>query len=229
MRLDHNNQMQCTSCHDPHNNEFGKFLVQDNRASALCIECHNMTAWTLSAHRNSSKTWNDSGVVLDFNGYRLLYNGAATSLGPGVKVLADNPNVVIRNGLISTFYSAVHTYSFGTIVEDMRLYASAYAIEIMSGAEGAIVRRNYIRNAGQAVVVIGNSARIVDNDIYGLDTSTNDGDKNWADNVFVVGNRFGRLDQAIDYTPGYSGKYRDNLTANVTTPYTGGTSAGNNN
>ncbi len=62
IRLDHNNQMQCTSCHDPHNNEFGKFLVQNNHASGLCIECHRMTSWEMSAHRNSNKTWNGSGV-----------------------------------------------------------------------------------------------------------------------------------------------------------------------
>lgn len=62
VKLDHNNQMQCTSCHDPHNNEFGKFMVQNNVASALCIECHNMTSWTMSAHRNSTKTWNGSGL-----------------------------------------------------------------------------------------------------------------------------------------------------------------------
>src|SRR5436853_7285996 len=45
VRLDHNNQMQCTSCHDPHNNEFGKFLVKNNYASGLCVECHTMNSW----------------------------------------------------------------------------------------------------------------------------------------------------------------------------------------
>ena len=61
VRLDHNNQMQCTSCHDPHNNEFGQFLVKANTQSALCTECHSMTSWQNSAHRISSKTWNGSG------------------------------------------------------------------------------------------------------------------------------------------------------------------------
>ena len=62
VKLDENNQMQCTACHDPHNNEFGKFLVQNNYASALCVECHAMTDWQISAHRNSNKTWNGTGV-----------------------------------------------------------------------------------------------------------------------------------------------------------------------
>jgi predicted CXXCH cytochrome family protein len=62
VRLDHNQQLQCTSCHDPHNNQYGKFLVQDNYASALCINCHNPDGWTMSIHRTSSKTWTGAGV-----------------------------------------------------------------------------------------------------------------------------------------------------------------------
>jgi predicted CXXCH cytochrome family protein len=62
VRLDHNNQMQCTSCHDPHNDRYGNFLVQDNTASALCITCHTMDHWQGSAHRTSMAAWNGSGV-----------------------------------------------------------------------------------------------------------------------------------------------------------------------
>jgi predicted CXXCH cytochrome family protein len=60
--LDSSGQLQCTSCHDPHNNQFGKFLVQDNTASALCIKCHNMTGWTTASHATSTKTWNGTGT-----------------------------------------------------------------------------------------------------------------------------------------------------------------------
>jgi predicted CXXCH cytochrome family protein len=61
VKLDHNNQLQCTSCHDPHNNQYGKFLVEDNRGSALCVACHNLTYWQDSSHHNSTKTWNANG------------------------------------------------------------------------------------------------------------------------------------------------------------------------
>jgi predicted CXXCH cytochrome family protein len=61
VKLDHNGQLQCTSCHDPHNNQYGKFLVDDNRGSALCVACHNKTYWLDSSHRNSNKTWNGTG------------------------------------------------------------------------------------------------------------------------------------------------------------------------
>lgn len=55
VRLDHNKEVQCTSCHDPHNNQFGTFLVADNTASALCLNCHNLAGWAGSGHALSSK------------------------------------------------------------------------------------------------------------------------------------------------------------------------------
>jgi predicted CXXCH cytochrome family protein len=61
VRLDVNGQVQCTSCHDPHSNENGKFLVVNNYASALCLTCHDPTFWNTSAHRNSGRTWNGTG------------------------------------------------------------------------------------------------------------------------------------------------------------------------
>jgi len=33
--------VQCSSCHDPHDNTNGAFLVMSNAASALCTTCHN--------------------------------------------------------------------------------------------------------------------------------------------------------------------------------------------
>jgi predicted CXXCH cytochrome family protein len=61
VRLDPNGDVQCTSCHDPHNDQFGKFLAVNNYASALCLNCHTAPLWNSSAHRISSRTWNGSG------------------------------------------------------------------------------------------------------------------------------------------------------------------------
>ncbi len=62
VRLDAGGQVQCTSCHDAHNNQFGKFLVMDNAGSALCSTCHNKTYWSTSVHSTSTKTWNGVGT-----------------------------------------------------------------------------------------------------------------------------------------------------------------------
>jgi len=61
VRLDRNGQMQCTSCHDPHNNQYGSFLVKDNTASSLCQDCHVPNQWSASIHATSTATWNGSG------------------------------------------------------------------------------------------------------------------------------------------------------------------------
>jgi len=50
VRLDREGRLQCTACHDPHNNQYGNFLVMDNSASALCLTCHNPPGWTTSPH-----------------------------------------------------------------------------------------------------------------------------------------------------------------------------------
>ena len=60
VRLDDNNELQCTSCHEPHSNENPKFLVMNNTASALCVTCHDLKNWGQSSHRLSAKTWNGS-------------------------------------------------------------------------------------------------------------------------------------------------------------------------
>jgi predicted CXXCH cytochrome family protein len=61
VRLDGKRQVQCTSCHDPHSNQYGKFLVQDNYGSALCLKCHDPKLWPASTHRTSGRTWNGMG------------------------------------------------------------------------------------------------------------------------------------------------------------------------
>jgi predicted CXXCH cytochrome family protein len=60
--LDKNGKMQCTSCHDAHDNSYSKFLVATTQGSALCFSCHNRTYWSTSLHNTSTKTWNGIGT-----------------------------------------------------------------------------------------------------------------------------------------------------------------------
>lgn len=50
LRLDANHNVQCTTCHNPHVDPYGKFLVMDNTKSALCTSCHQVTGWDTSLH-----------------------------------------------------------------------------------------------------------------------------------------------------------------------------------
>lgn len=61
VKLDQSGQLQCTACHDPHEDSFGKFLVRPNNFSELCMACHTRTDWTISAHATSVATWSQTG------------------------------------------------------------------------------------------------------------------------------------------------------------------------
>jgi predicted CXXCH cytochrome family protein len=62
VRLEGGGELQCTSCHDPHEDSYGKFLVVDNIRSGLCTTCHEKTGWTASSHATSVATWNGTGT-----------------------------------------------------------------------------------------------------------------------------------------------------------------------
>jgi predicted CXXCH cytochrome family protein len=59
--VDRSGQLQCTSCHDPHEDRNPKFLVADNKFSQLCVSCHRIQDWSSSIHATSPARWNGSG------------------------------------------------------------------------------------------------------------------------------------------------------------------------
>ena len=52
--LDHDQQLQCTTCHDPHDDSFGQFLRMSNIESRMCISCHEIRDWTSNPHATSA-------------------------------------------------------------------------------------------------------------------------------------------------------------------------------
>lgn len=61
IKLDAFGMMQCTTCHDPHDNQWDKFLVMSNHSASLCRECHRIDNFDSNAHATSTNTWNGSG------------------------------------------------------------------------------------------------------------------------------------------------------------------------
>gem|GEM_PF-286081 len=51
--------VECTSCHDPHNDTNAKFLVVSNVSGALCTACHAKTGWATASHGTSTVTVNN--------------------------------------------------------------------------------------------------------------------------------------------------------------------------
>ena len=62
VRLDESGEIQCDTCHDPHDDKFGHFLVMDNKGAALCVACHKKNHWDESIHRTSPAERQKSGV-----------------------------------------------------------------------------------------------------------------------------------------------------------------------
>ncbi|MDQ7086333.1 MAG: cytochrome c3 family protein [Acidobacteriota bacterium] len=63
VELDSAGKIQCTACHDAHSEDNDpvtrKFLVKQNRASALCLTCHQPDYWSTnpSAHQSSAASY----------------------------------------------------------------------------------------------------------------------------------------------------------------------------
>jgi len=54
LSLDRAGELQCTTCHDPHDNQYGNFLVMSNRRSRMCVWCHDLSGWIPSSHESST-------------------------------------------------------------------------------------------------------------------------------------------------------------------------------
>ena len=61
VQLDATGQMQCTSCHDAHDDSKGYFLRQTQLQGQLCTSCHAPEGWATSSHKTSVATWTGSG------------------------------------------------------------------------------------------------------------------------------------------------------------------------
>jgi hypothetical protein len=188
-----------------------------------------------------------NNVTLDLNGYKLggLAGGPATQ---AIGILAeDRQNITIRNGTIRGFYFGILLKDLGAsrahLVESIRAdQNTGYAISVEGLA--SIVRRNLVTSTGGStffgpdadafgISVFGDGLRVIDNDVSNtFATGAGVSTAIWIRNStggLAVRNRMTTANIGIDYDSS-TGKYRGNLTSNVTTAFQGGgTDAGDNN
>jgi hypothetical protein len=186
-----------------------------------------------------------NNVVLDLNGFRLA--GLAAGLGTqAIGIHASNrQNITIRNGTIRGFLRGIELgdsgASKGHLVEEIRADQNTHAGMYLQGS-GILVRTNHVMATGGTTVlpdlntygifVQGHGPRVVNNDVItvtggGIGQGVGIFFSEDATDALAVNNRITSADYGIFYF-GATGDYRDNLTSDVTTPYFGGTDAGNN-
>jgi len=85
-----NGVIQCSTCHDPHDNSNKKFLAVNNQQSGLCTMCHRMNNWDRTPHNTSQRTWNliqpnpwpRTGLNTDYGWMTVNQNGCENCHAP---------------------------------------------------------------------------------------------------------------------------------------------------
>ena len=142
-----------------------------------------------------------AGIVVEGRGNVVRNNQVVDTTGTTVFGANSDTFGVVVNGPGSRVINndSTETVGVGTGI--------AYGIQLAS-ADGAVVENNRVGNSSLAT---GSTAISLES----------------GDDVLVVGNRMATMDNGVVFATA-TGKYRDNITSGVTTPYFGGTDAGNN-
>lgn len=136
LKLDGNGELQCTTCHDAHDDTYGAFLVKPNIGSQICIECHKQTGWLQTSHSLSVATWNgqqpgpwpdsDYSNVAD-NACNNCHKPHAVTGGPRLLRHANeeqncsachNGNVANKNVMASINQFSAHRVQDTTLIHD---------------------------------------------------------------------------------------------------------------
>jgi Periplasmic copper-binding protein (NosD) len=189
-----------------------------------------------------------NNVVLDLNGFKL--GGLAAGLGTGAFGIHafNRQNITIKNGTVRGFRRAIVLEnadagaSQGHLVEDIRADQNT-EMGIRVEGSGNIIRNNQVvATAGSTffgpnvdatgILVSGLGPRVLNNDVI-VTVAQGSGIARGIFLISVTGglavnNRITFADHGIEYATA-TGKYRDNVTFDVTTPFTSGTDIGNNN
>lgn len=80
-------RVECHTCHDPHNNQFGNFLRMSNSNAGLCVHCHNKLNYNTSIHRTSTNTYTPEGGNMTTIGEYSCRNCHKSHSGGGVPYL----------------------------------------------------------------------------------------------------------------------------------------------
>jgi hypothetical protein len=190
-----------------------------------------------------------SSVLLDLDGYTIRNTAGSGTIASGISAgqTYGQTNITVRNGTLQGFFAGIRFLggppSGGHLVEQL-LVVDTYAYAIQMSGQGNIIRNNRILRIGGTTtspgvdidaisVFSGSGAHVLDNDVTQIVAEAPGSSSairiQGSTDALVVNNRITEADRGIFFDWSSSGKYRDNLTFDVGTPFSGGgTDAGNN-
>ena len=186
---------------------------------------------------------NASNVTIDLNGHTINNTAGTSTSAYGIYAI-DRSGITVRNGNLVGFYwgisffasnSSTASASFGHLIQDVCVTKCAFTSFYLNGVNNRIYRCRAVLEGGlnanynNAFCLDGQGGSLEDCDACGhLGSATSYGVLMAGGYHFILNNRFSLLDVGVQCNDTTT-KYRDNLTAGVTTSYANGTNAGNNN
>lgn len=118
-----NGTVECHTCHEPHNNQFGKFLRMDNTNAALCTFCHTKTNWSQAVHKTSTQAYTPSGGTQTTIGEWSCRSCHTSHAGEGVPYLltSSEENTCFTSGCHGSDQTGMNTKNIQS--EYQKMYA----------------------------------------------------------------------------------------------------------
>jgi hypothetical protein len=206
---------------------------------------------TYNSATGAAITFNIGNVNLDFANHYISGLAAGTATQAIGLSSTERANITIKNGAIAGFFKGISftgnglstSNNVGHIIENMRLPSNTSAgIEILNGINCRIENCQVNKTGGTTVfganaltygLYLNSCSIIVRNNQISTTTGVGTGEGFGiyclnTSRTFVVGNQIDTSPNGLRMQPGL-GKYQNNLTAAVSTPFTGGVDAGGNN
>lgn len=113
--------VECMSCHDAHDDQFGKFLRMSNTDAALCTHCHQKGGWSESAHRLSVQAFTPAGLPQTTVGEWSCRSCHKSHNGEGV------PYLLTKTEEMTCYESGCHgTQNTGPDTKDIQTHADKF-------------------------------------------------------------------------------------------------------
>ena len=77
--LQNGQYLECTTCHDVHNNTLPPFLNEQSLNGDICLTCHDLSSWDFATSSHATQTGNPAGAPGPWDDRRLEWRGSTVA------------------------------------------------------------------------------------------------------------------------------------------------------